>query len=130
MIKNNWFKITVIIILLGMVVVFYKKNNISVSELYNINSDCSQKVISFAKYKSMEFEAWNVSQSGFKNDICYGELYHKNLYNGTTHEIYDLTHTKALSFLPDFKLGDDPTTYAQYAKEYEKVKNNAFGITK
>lgn len=94
--------------------------------MYKMNSDCSQKVISFAKYKSSEDREWSVLQSAFYSDSCYGEFSYHNIGGTTTFEIYDVSHDKEVVFSRNLMNGDDINSYTEMAKKYENTKSRIF----
>lgn len=128
---NKYYTILIIALAASLsanVLILGQNNKLSPQEKYKLNADCSQKSINYAKDQSTELTKWNVLQSNFNSQemVCYAEFYYINLGAGSTHEIFDLTHTKSISFLPEFRKDDDVTVYHQNAQDYEKVRSVAF----
>lgn len=131
-IKENWFKLSIVAIL-GLVlifgIIFYFKNNyISKSELYKINSDCSEKADLYIKSKDDDSNSWNVVQSYFniQKGSCVAEFTRLNFATNFDYFIIDLTHSKELSFHPTYSNGDDIEMYTTYLDLYKKIKSEYF----
>ncbi len=126
--KNEWFKILIVILLIAFISIYYKNNTSSKNELYKINTSCADDARAFAKGKSDDFTRWEVIRSTFSEvkQSCYGEF---KLNSGAI--IYDLTHNEEQAFrpnyVPDVNTAEYTANYTEYAKKYEAVKTGIFG---
>lgn len=119
-IKQNWFKLSIILLLIVMVSIFGSKKNSAV-DLYKLNSECAEK--------AQEYSSWEILQSTFnvKRQACFVELIYRNP-SGDMYVISDITHNKEIIKRPSLNLKtDDVTSYTNIAKEYEEVKVEIFG---
>ena len=131
-IKENWFKVTFLLLLAVLGVFYYKINYISQSELYKINSDCAERATNFAKSIETDYLSSQVTQSKFvkQDGSCYAEFGHYNFATKSSlDEIYDLTHNKLVERLPDSGK-EDPIIFGQLVARYSKIRTEIFGVDK
>lgn len=131
-IKENWFKLALLLLLVVLGIFYYKASYISQAELYKINSDCAEKAMSFTKDNSSSYLSITVTQSAFVKDkgSCYAEFGQYNLAtNSSLDEIYDLTHNKLVERLADSGK-EDPVIYGQLVSRYTKIRTEIFGADK
>ena len=129
-IKENWFRLSIIVIL-GLVlifgIIFYFKNNyISKSELYKINSDCSERAELYANNKNSSYSSWQVLQSSFnvKTSTCIAEFDERVYSSNFDYHIIDITHNKELAFHTTYTKED--FMYTTYLNSYNKIKSEYF----
>lgn len=128
-IKKEWFRISIVGLLLIAIFFQYNNNSNQNIDIYKINTDCGDIALKFAKEKSNEFTTWELLQNiyNIKNQSCYGEFN----TNGGGAVIYDLTHNKEVSFRPNYVNGVNTpeylSNYTELAKKYEIIKTEIFG---
>ncbi len=130
--KENWFKLTFLLILAVSGVLYYETNGISQSELYKINSDCAERATKYAKSIETDYLSSQVVQSKFvkQNGSCYAQFVQYNTATkSSVEEIFDLTHNKLVERLDDFG-EDDPILYGQLVARYSKIRSEIFGVDK
>jgi hypothetical protein len=127
-IRENWFKILLLLLIALLIYLYY--NSIIISKLYQINSDCAQKAISYAETNSKYSSSWQVVQSIFNEEkvACFAEFRYMDLDNKITAEIHDLTHNKFIEIRPRLMPDGDITLYTEAAKKYEATKIKIFGV--
>ncbi len=126
-IKQNWFKLGLLLILSTIVSVYVRNSEPSISELYKINSDCANKAQEIAKSKDTIITTWQVNESVFKKDSCFAELSSWDSVVGNTKEIIDITHSRDVASVGDLTLKNDPNAYFTQQQEYQKVHLEIFG---
>ena len=132
LVKENWFKLALLLLLVVSGIFYYKTSYISQSELYKINSDCAERATNFAKSLETDFLSSQVTQSRFvkQNGSCYAEFGNYNVVmKSSIDEIYDLTHNKLVARLPDSG-EEDPTIYGQFIARYSKIRTEIFRVDK
>lgn len=127
--KKEWFKFTLITLLVATMFIYYRGHSFSKAEIYKFNTACAQEAQKFAKEKTDNFILWEVLQSGFiaEKEACFAEFHLGVL--GSSAVIYDLTHSKELASRSNLVF-EANKEYTEMAKKYEDLKGTIFEVQK
>lgn len=123
-IKDNWFKLIIVLLFTIIVVVYYLNSNSSFT--YKMNIACADEASEYIKKEnSNDVFRYNILQNYFNkvNGSCYIEYSSMSSVTGIAYYIYDLTHNKLVTDLQSLKTYGDSGVYTNFAKEYQVIKN-------
>ncbi len=131
--KENIFKILTIFLLIVVIYLLINKSDLSISEIYNLESDCNDRAQAYAKLNSSEIDYWYVLQSKFNSNetACFAEFSYRDWSGdgkGRVAEIINITHNTHTAFRPNFHAGDESDVFVKSSKEYDEIREKIFGI--
>lgn len=94
----------------------------SKKEIYNLSMDCAERATEYLpKLNNGSLSTYSLVQSAYKSGLCYAEYGYMETGSGSYREIYDLTHSKEVAYLPppaDFESAKD--IWLGYKEEYDR----------
>lgn len=121
-IKENWFKIAILIIIIVISSILLRQY--TKSYLYKMNTDCIDRAYRFSlEIKNESSYYVKLVQAKFSklDNTCYAEMYSPFL------TIYNLNNRKIIAFYPDVSDGVVNDQKLELSKKYDEVKVSIFG---
>ena len=125
--NKSQIKLTMLVVVLGIVVVVVQSINASKERIYRLNTECTKTGFFFEKEKNEKGLAfWQVLQTTFNNkeNSCFAEF-----SSGPNFVIYNLTNSKDIIYYSVPTIPGDKTN-SDFLTKYIIMKEKIFGNEK